>query len=196
MESVCSAVLGFFRIYGAKILWIIFLFFFGRIILGKIMRGVAKMALRMSDTDKERTEKRLKTLQRTMVMAGNLVITLVVLLMLLDLFGVDIMPILTGVGIVGLAVGFGAKTLVQDAIAGFFILAENQYDIGDVVRIDKFEGAVRQITMRSTVLCDKDGNVVYIPNGSIKSVVNCSQKRACTVRKRTDKSKIRSQNAK
>lgn len=179
MDSMAFSVAEWIKSNWQTMLWIISLFFFGRIILGRLVRGVAEIALRMSDSDGGGAEKRLKTLQKMMVTAGNLAIMLVIVLMTLDLFGVDIMPILTGVGIAGLAVGFGAKALVQDSIAGFFILVENQYDVGDTVRIDKFEGRVRQITLRSTVLCDQEGNVVYIPNGSIKSVVNCSQGRVC-----------------
>ena len=95
--------------------------------------------------------------------------------MALSLSGVDIRPILAGAGIIGLAVGFGAQSLVKDFVSGLFILIENQYDVGDTVKIGTFEGEVLQISMRSTSLKDADNNVYYISNGAIKDVVNKSQ---------------------
>jgi small conductance mechanosensitive channel len=91
------------------------------------------------------------------------------------LFGVDIRPILAGAGVIGLAIGFGAQSLVKDFVSGLFILIENQYDIGDKVKIGSSEGNVIRITMRSTVLRDEEGKTYYISNGSIKDVINMSQ---------------------
>ncbi len=97
--------------------------------------------------------------------------------MILNLFGVDIRPILAGVGVLGLAVGFGAQSLVKDFVSGLFILVENQYSIGDTVKIGSFEGEVIRITMRSTVLRDDGGKTFYISNGLIKDVINLSQQK-------------------
>ena len=96
--------------------------------------------------------------------------------MVLNLFNIDIRPILAGAGIIGLAIGFGTQSLVKDFVSGLFILIENQYGIGDKVKLGNFEGEVVKITMRSTVLKDKEGKTCYISNGSIKDIINMSQK--------------------
>lgn len=96
--------------------------------------------------------------------------------MILNLFGVNIGPILAGTGIIGLAVSFGAQSLVKDFISGLFILIENQYAIGDKIKIDDKEGEVIKITMRSTILRNEKGFIFYVPNGSIKTVENFLKK--------------------
>jgi len=95
----------------------------------------------------------------------------VAVLIILSNWGVNITPILTGAGILGLAFSFGAQTLVKDLIAGFFIIAENQFNIGDKIKIGKLEGEVFKMTLRMTVLKDKNGNLIYIPNSQITTVV-------------------------
>jgi small conductance mechanosensitive channel len=95
--------------------------------------------------------------------------------MVINIFGVDIRPILASAGIVGLAIGFGAQSLVKDFVSGLFILIENQYGVGDKVKIGSFEGKVIKVTMRSTVLMDHEKKVYYISNGLIKDVINMSQ---------------------
>jgi len=84
---------------------------------------------------------------------------------------------LAGVGVIGLAIGFGAQSLVKDFVSGLFILVENQYRIGDKVKIGSSEGNVIRITMRSTVLKDEEGKIYYISNGSIKNVINMTQQK-------------------
>ncbi|MBU4031044.1 mechanosensitive ion channel family protein, partial [Patescibacteria group bacterium] len=112
---------------------------------------------------------------RIIVATGNVVIYVIILLMVLSLFGLDITPILAGAGVIGLAIGFGAQSLVKDFVSGLFILIENQYDMGDRVKIGTFEGRVVKITMRSTVLRDDEGKTFYISNGLINNVINLSQ---------------------
>jgi len=92
--------------------------------------------------------------------------------MILKEVGVDIAPLLAGVGIAGLAIGFGAQTLVKDFLTGFFILMENQYRVGDVVKIGDHAGLVEKIKLRTTVLRDLEGIVHIIPNGEVQSVRN------------------------
>ena len=169
--------LNFFQLYGLNIIWILVLFLLGRIALRVIAKKLTALVDDGDDSIDTEQEKRAKTLGNFVLVIGNIVIYTVVVIMFLDLLGVDIRPILAGAGIVGLAIGFGAQSLVKDFVSGLFILIENQYNIGDQVQIDKYEGEVIKITIRSTVLKDKEGKIYYIPNGSIKSVVNCSRKR-------------------
>jgi len=90
-------------------------------------------------------------------------------------FGVEIGPVLAAAGIVGLAVGFGAQSLVKDVISGFFILLEDQIRVGDVVNIAGKGGLVEKVNLKTTVLRDLAGNVHYIPNGNIEVVTNMTK---------------------
>lgn len=92
-----------------------------------------------------------------------------------DAFNINIEPLLASAGIAGLAIGFGAQTLVKDMINGFFILVENQFQVGDVIRTSGVAGKVEQITMRRTLLRDADGALHVVPNGSIQIVSNLTR---------------------
>jgi moderate conductance mechanosensitive channel len=111
----------------------------------------------------------LGTLVQTTVYA---IVSTVALLMILRELSVDITPILTGAGIVGLAVGFGAQSLVKDIISGFFLILEDQVRVGDVANIDGTGGLVERITLRTIILRDERGTVHVIPNGSIQRLSN------------------------
>lgn len=117
----------------------------------------------------------LRTLADVSNSVGKFVIYLVALLQALKLFGVDVTPLLASAGIAGLAVGFGAQTLVKDMINGFFIIIENQYDVGDVIRAAGVSGAVEAMTLRRTTLRDTNGSVHIIPNSEIKVVSNLTR---------------------
>lgn len=88
--------------------------------------------------------------------------------------GVNVAPVIASAGIVGLAIGFGAQTLVKDAIAGLFLLLENHYDMGDRVKLNNVEGTVIGVSLRRTTLQSDDGAVHTIPNGSIALTTNIS----------------------
>jgi moderate conductance mechanosensitive channel len=96
-------------------------------------------------------------------------------MMVLKKFGIEIGPILAAAGIVGLAVGFGAQSLVKDVISGFFILLEDQIRVGDVVQIAGKGGLVEKINLKTTILRDLAGNVHYVPNGQIDVVTNMTK---------------------
>lgn len=81
-------------------------------------------------------------------------------------------PLFASAGIIGVAIGFGAQSLIKDFISGIFIISENQYRVGDIIDIDGFSGTVERIGTRSTVLRDAEGNVHYFPNGMVQHVVN------------------------
>src|SRR5437763_9626433 len=117
----------------------------------------------------------LRTLADVINSIGTFVIYLVALLQVLPLFGVDVKPILASAGIAGLAVGFGAQTLVKDMINGFFIIIENQYDVTDVIKVAGVSGAVEAMTLRRTTLRDTNGTVHIIPNSEIKVVSNLTR---------------------
>lgn len=81
-------------------------------------------------------------------------------------------PLFASAGILGVAFGFGAQSLVKDFLSGVFIISENQYRVGDIIEIDTFSGTVERIGVRSTVIRDADGNVHYFPNGMVQHVIN------------------------
>jgi small conductance mechanosensitive channel len=121
---------------------------------------------------KEGLEKRTNTLLAIFKGIARVLIIVVVIIMVLDEVGVPIAPVLAGFGIAGVAVGFGAQYLIRDLIAGIFIILENQYRVGDVVKVADIGGLVEEITLRKTVLRDLDGIVHHVPNGEIKTASN------------------------
>jgi small conductance mechanosensitive channel len=123
-------------------------------------------------------ERRVRTLQRLAIRIAGSVIVVIAALMVLDQFAVDIGPAVAGLGVVGIAVGLGAQTLVKDWLAGIFIVLENQYSAGDHVRIAGVEGHVADFSLRRTTLRDSDGTVHTVPNGQIIVASNLSRGRA------------------
>ena len=112
-------------------------------------------------------ERRVRTIGNLVVRVAGVVIGVIAVLMALQLFGIDIGPAVAGLGVVGIAVGLGAQSLVRDLLAGIFIVLENQYSAGDVVRIADVEGVVADFTLRRTILRDVDGTLHSVPNGQI-----------------------------
>jgi moderate conductance mechanosensitive channel len=117
----------------------------------------------------------LRTLASVLTSIGIFIILFLAALEILPLLGLNLGPLLASAGVAGLAIGFGAQTLVHDFLNGFFILVENQYDIGDNVRIAGVKGMVEQMTLRRTVLRDDDGTVHIVPNSQILIVSNMSR---------------------
>ncbi len=102
----------------------------------------------------------------------DIVLFAIAILMVLVQWGVDIGPVLAGAGILGLAFSFGAQSLIKDLIAGFFILLEGQFNEGDNVEInDTIKGRVYRMTLRLTILKDKNDNLIYVPNSQITKVL-------------------------
>ena len=117
----------------------------------------------------------LRTLASVIRSVGTVLVYFLAAMQALPLFGVDVKPILASAGIAGLAIGFGAQTLVKDVINGFFILIENQYDLGDHIRIAGVGGTVEAMTLRRTTLRDPNGTVHVIPNSEVKVVSNMTR---------------------
>ena len=118
---------------------------------------------------------KIRTMASVITSVGVFVIFFWAILQALPLFGLNLGPLLASAGIAGLAIGFGAQTLVHDFINGFFILLENQYDIGDNVRIAGVKGTVEAMSLRHTLLRDEDGTIHFVPNSEIKIVSNTTR---------------------
>ena len=122
----------------------------------------------------ERT-KRARTLGQLIQNTLSIVVTVIASLMTLRELGIDTTPILTGAGIVGLAVGFGSQTIVRDVISGFFLIMEDQVRVGDVAVVNGQSGLVEAVNLRTVVLRDEEGTVHVFPNGEVKTLANKSK---------------------
>jgi small conductance mechanosensitive channel len=120
-------------------------------------------------------QKRTQTLGSIIRYVLIIAIIIVAAMTVLKELGVEIAPVLAAAGIVGLAVGFGAQSLVKDVISGFFILLEDQIRVGDVVQVAGKGGLVEKINLKTTILRDLAGNVHYVPNGHIDVVTNMTK---------------------
>ena len=127
------------------------------------------------DQTEDEVKKRSDTLSAVVVASLQATIIAVAAFMMLDKVGLNIAPVIAGVGVVGIAIGFGAQSLVKDIISGMFILLENQYRRGDVVKIADASGLVEDINLRRTILRDMDGVVHSVPNGEIRVASNLTK---------------------
>ena len=143
-----------------------------KFILAAIRRTIERPLLKDSAHKKEDQYKRLETLMRVFNSSITVLVWAAAGFYILLELGVDLAPLLAGAGIAGLAIAFGAQQTISDYVSGFYIIAENQYRVGDVVDINGVGGKVQRITMRITELRDLDGNVHYIRNGEINMSTN------------------------
>jgi small conductance mechanosensitive channel len=128
-----------------------------------------------------RTEQRAETLAGVVVSLVRIFVWTVGVLLVMDQLGLNLGPLLAGVSIVGVAVGFGAQSLVKDFLSGFFVLVEDQYGVGDVVTIAETTGTVEEISLRVTRLRAPDGTVWFVPNGEIRKVGNSAKEWARSI---------------
>ena len=139
-----------------------------------------KLARRHATTDLE-WQRRAATLSGILTSLVTVTVVFVGILMVMRELTIDVVPILTGAGIAGLAIGFGAQNLVRDVISGFFLILEDQVRVGDLARINGVAGSIEQINLRTIVLRDVEGAVQVFPNGTITALANLSKQFAYAV---------------
>jgi small conductance mechanosensitive channel len=122
-----------------------------------------------------RAEQRAETLAGVATSMVKIVVWTVALLLILEEVGLNLGPLLAGASIVGVALGFGAQSLVKDFLSGFFILVEDQYAVGDTITIADTTGTVEEINLRMTRIRATDGTVWFVPNGEIRKVGNSAK---------------------
>lgn len=171
-----ATIIDWLQLHGLRILVIIIIgigLYFGvnRVIPAILRRNV----IRTKGESKDGVQRRIDTLGQVFTGTAKFIIIAIVAFMMLSEVDIDIRPILASLGIAGIAVGFGAQYLVRDLIAGFFIIMENQYRVGDVAKIANIAGLVESIGLRKTVLRDLDGIVHHVPNGEIRVASNYSR---------------------
>ena len=120
-------------------------------------------------------EKRVQTLVRLVTTSSAIGLGILAAFLILQQIGINMTAPLVGLGVFGIAVGFGAQYLIRDIIAGFFIYLENQYNVGDVIKVGNIAGGVEEISLRRTILRDLDGARHVIPNGEVRIVSNLTQ---------------------
>lgn len=145
---------------------ILFLFVLDRVICGIISRYVQR-------EQKAGVNNRKITVQNVLKNIIHYVLVFIALVMILSELGINIMSVLAAAGVLGLAVSFGAQSLIKDVLAGFFIIFENQYAVGEYVKINQqFIGTVTEITLRTTSVTGDDGEIATVANGTVTDVIN------------------------
>jgi moderate conductance mechanosensitive channel len=140
-----------------------------------LRRAVAEFRRRTPIRNRSvRSEQRAQTIGDALASGWRIVVVIVAALLVLGEVGVNLGPLLAGAGIAGLAIAFGAQSLIKDYLSGLFILLEDQFGIGDVVTIGTASGSVEDISLRITRLRSADGTVWFVPNGDIRQVGNQS----------------------
>ncbi len=139
----------------------------GKKIIGRVFTMKVRSKLRP-------TARREQTLRKLLENALAYIVYFAAIIAVISEFGIDITGLLAGAGVLGLAVGFGAQGLVKDVISGFFIIFEDQFSVGDYVRIGDAEGTIEEIGLRTTKISAYGGEIYIIPNGNISEVINYS----------------------
>lgn len=153
-------------IFAATVLFVnLVISMFIKKIIDLIFRGVKSRNLSSHFVSKTRT---IRGLLKNIL---DIVFLIISTLVILSHWGVDIRPVLAGAGIVGLAISFGSQTLIKDLLSGIFIITEDQFNIGDMVKIGDHIGKVEKFTLRITVLRNNENNLIYIPNSQILTVI-------------------------
>ena len=160
--------------HGTRILIILALCVAVYIVMKKIIPGTIGRTLSktMEGQPEVEIEKRKTTLTRLFMGMIDVVIIVIGIFLVLTELGINIAALIAGFGVVGIAVGFGAQSLIKDLIAGFIIMIENQYNMGDVIKVAGVVGVVEAVNLRRTLLRDLDGILHVVPNGEIKVTGN------------------------
>lgn len=174
IERWQADALEFLRVDVPKILFIVLVTFVLLRLLKAVTRRLRTLA-EVKDLPSGVRAQQLRTLSGVIYSAGVFVLIFIALLLILPVLGINMAPLLASAGIAGLAIGFGAQTLVHDVINGFFILMENQYEVGDVVRIGGITGTVERMTLRATLLREDQGALSTVPNSKIDIVSNLTR---------------------
>jgi moderate conductance mechanosensitive channel len=144
-------------------------------ILTRVLKLITRRLSHMSKTGTLPTGVRaqqIRTLSGVIYSMGVFIVAFLSAMQILPLFGINMGPLLASAGVAGLAIGFGAQTLVKDVVTGFFVLVENQFEIGDTIKIADRTGVVELMSLRRTILRDGDGSIHIVPNSSISVVTN------------------------
>lgn len=166
----------------------IFLIVAGALILNRLLRrSVNKLTRRLgkataehgeavvSDRSVKRAEARATTIGSLLRSTSTAVVFGAATLMILEVLGISLVPVIAGAGVIGLAIGFGAQSVVEDLLRGLFMLAEDQFGVGDRIDVGHVNGYVERVTLRTVVIRDSEGTLWHVPNSEIDRIANEAQ---------------------
>lgn len=142
----------------------------------KFLKKFIKKSLSLTRPQAEVDEERFKTISSVVISVARVLIWVVVILTIMPEFGINIAPLLAGLGVAGLALGLGARSLIQDYLSGLFILLEDHYQVSEEVEVAGVKGKVEDFNLRRTVVRGEDNTLHYLPNSQIKKASNFSRK--------------------
>ena len=144
-------------------------------IIIRLGRRMIHSIVRIRGQRNQRTEHQMSTIKSLVTSIFNYIMYFIIATIVLSIFGVNVSSILAVAGVSGIAIAFGAQTLVKDVISGLFIWIEGSISVGDIVDINGLQGEVESIAIRTTVVRNYNGNVYVIPNGDIRTLTNMSR---------------------
>ena len=159
-----------------RVITILVVYFILKHFISKLINRFFEAGLaRLNGSSEDNRKSRVKALKTVVSSIAGFVLAFTCVIMILQGVGVNIMPVVTTAGVAGLAIGIGAQKMVKDLIAGFFLLVEDQYGVGEIVSIDTITGEVVELGMRTTKIRDASNRLCFISNGDIIRVINHSR---------------------
>lgn len=157
-----------------KAIKIVLIILVTRVMIRILNRLINYVIIKQEQSRLNSNSRRLLTIKKLFKNITTLSINFVMILLTLSEFNINLAPLIVSAGVIGLAIGFGAQNLVKDVITGFFIILEDHFAVGDIIKVGSFQGTVEVIGLRSTRIHSWTGEVYVIPNGSITEVTNYS----------------------
>ncbi|MCA0756367.1 mechanosensitive ion channel family protein [Paenibacillus sp. N4] len=160
--------------FGNAALRVVFILVVSRLIVWAIHKTIDRGVLNRESKRLPNHVRRMRTLGKLLKNVSSYVVYFIAAMLVMSEFGINLGPLLAGAGVLGLAIGFGAQSLVKDIITGFFIVLEDQFAVGDVIQTSTYKGTVEMIGLRTTRIQSWTGEVHIVPNGMINEVTNFS----------------------
>lgn len=160
--------------FGVTMIRIVLILLIGRILIWVLHKTIDRIVLEKAERRPQHHARRMTTVGKLLHNVTSYIIYFIVFMLLLSEIGINLGPLLAGAGVVGLAIGFGAQSLVKDVLTGFFIILEDQFAVGDVIQTGSFKGTVEVIGLRTTKIQSWTGEIHIVPNSMITAVTNYS----------------------
>lgn len=164
----------FWKGFGEGVIRVFLILIIARLVVWIIHKTIDRVVIDSEDKRLINHARRMTTVGKLLKNVVSYVIYFIASMLVLSEFGINLGPLLAGAGVLGLAIGFGAQSLVKDIITGFFIVLEDQFGVGDVIQTGQFKGTVEMIGLRTTRIQSWTGEMHIIPNGMINEVTNFS----------------------
>jgi small-conductance mechanosensitive channel len=160
---------------GIRILIIVFVSFLVLRAMRSVIRRMIRHLVERGDQQSRELTLKINTLSSVVESGGRLIVVVIAGMMILSNLHINIAPLLASAGVVGIAIGLGAQSLIRDFIGGFLILFEDQFGVGDVISVNGFSGTVEHLSLRRTGIRGLDGSFTIVPNGDVRAVQNMTK---------------------